>query len=302
MYCRWCGMESRTEDKCEWCHRPLGDREQRPLDERDSPAPWDLPPTTPLSRHGDRDLKHLDELPADSAFDALTKSRKVTFPDHPEAEAPPERPKAPPPAPAPPARRSRRRASPERLRATRPLEEAVRTSSARAAAETSRAGTPFGYRLEKFLGLAGVVVAAAMAIIRAAPGAWWPVGAGALFLCGLFLATSRCGAPFESDFPGVVALVAFTVAGGAAGPLAALAGYLFFALLVRSLNPTTLAVGFTNAIVTGLLVAMYSLSSGSAFFTNGSFYEPARIYVYFSFILTILGGWVSSSLLLPLNE
>jgi hypothetical protein len=183
------------------------------------------------------------------------------------------------------------------------------TGSAAKAPAPARAGrartahkSTFGYRLEKFLALAGVTTAVAIAIIRAAPGAWWPVGAAALFLCGLLLATTRCGAPFESDFAGVVALLVFTAAGGAAAPIAAVVGYLLFALILRSLTPTVLTVGVMNAVVTGLLAATYSRASGAPFFTGGDFYQPARMYVYFSFMLASLGGWMSSSLLLPVVE
>jgi len=160
----------------------------------------------------------------------------------------------------------------------------------------------FGYRLEKFLALAGAVTAIAMYLSRLFPDLWWPIGAVTLFLCGMLMAVTRCGAAFEDDFLGLAALPTFTLLSGSVGPVVAPFGYLLVATVFRRLNATTVGLAFVNLIVTGLLVAAYAGSSGSAFFGMGKFYDQSRMYVYFSFMLATLAGWVSSSLLLPLDE
>jgi len=295
MYCRWCGMDSRTEDRCEWCHRVLTDREKQPLDERDRRAPWDVRPKDPLARSGDADLKPMGQQPEGQAFDALTKSRG---PAAPLPEEPPAVEAAVEPArPAAPAETHPTAAAPEERQAAEGPDRMV--TDARRAMTLPRT---FGYRLEKFLGLAGAVTAVAMCASRLAPDLWWPIGAVTLFLCGMLMAVTRLGAAFEDDYVGLMALPAFTLMSGSLGPVVAPFAYVLVAIVVRRLNTTTMALGFVNLIVTGLLVAAYAGSSGSAYFGMGTFYDQSRMYIYFSFMLATLAGWVSSSLLLPVGE
>ena len=52
---------------------------RKPLDQRDRPANWDIPPPAPPGHTPDRDLKPLGSLPADSAFEALISSASALF-------------------------------------------------------------------------------------------------------------------------------------------------------------------------------------------------------------------------------
>jgi hypothetical protein len=237
----------------------------------------------------------MGQQPEGQAFDALTKSRgpAAPLPEEPpavEAAVEPARPAA---------------SAEGRPTAAAPEERQAAEGPDRMVADAQRAMTlphTFGYRLEKFLALAGAVTAVAMYASRLAPDLWWPIGAVTLFLCGMLMAVTRLGAPFEDDFVGLMALPAFTLMSGSLGPVVAPFAYVLVAIVVRRLNLTTMALGFVNLIVTGLLVAAYAGSSGSAYFGMGTFYDQSRMYIYFSFMLATLAGWVSSSLLLPVAE
>ena len=249
MHCKWCGMDSKDDKRCEWCGRPFiapsGD--QAPDDQ----AAAGVPPVTtamPPSR--------------EEATTAIPPS------DYDPAEPVPFNP---------------------RLTGIKPMKvEAVEI-------------IPFEVRIEKYLGVMALPLAAGMAIAHYFPAAWLGPFLALLFASGLTLGSFRVIGYYDDEFFDVAILLAAVMV---TGPVYATAVYIALCVGKRDWNFSLLG------LMASYFVIRLAIGSAAHGFSDTVRYM-LTFNVCFGFIdwsllllpsCVLIGGWITASFTRPLNE
>ena len=267
MYCKWCGMESKDERRCEWCGRPFV------LSKDDQPAE-DQATTevTPITTAVPTETTAIDPVPTETiAIDPVPEADPETTTAIPPMEHAPPVPYNP------------------RLTGLKPIKIEV--------AEIP----PFGIRIEKYLGIMTLLLAAGMAVAHYFPQVWLVPLFVLLFVSGLLLGSFRVIGYYDDEFLDVSLFLAMCAL---LGPVYATGGYLIICLIKQDYNWSLLGL-LASHIVIRLAVgaSAYGLTDTITYMAtfNVAFGLINWVTLLFPSCL-LIGGWMSASFTRPLNE
>lgn len=257
MYCKWCGMESKDDQRCEWCGRP---------------------------------------------FAAATNAQATT--------TVPSQTTAMPPIYPPPVANSS--AGPEATIAMQPgmqtqvvprMADPRDRAAARAVdyVDDTPALLPFWCRLERYLGIMTMLLAAGMYVAHNFQSIWLVPMLLLLFPAGLFMGTFRVIGYYDDNYADCAILL---IVAGIVGPVYATAVYLLVALVRQELNASMIGL---MAAYLGILVTVGSAAQGfmdtvASILVIRIALDPISWTVQIVPLAILFGGWMCASFTRPLNE
>lgn len=309
MYCRACGMESRTTDRCEWCKKPLLPLPgQPPLVGPPTQTAAPPPQTPPLTGGTAQPLaRPLNEMTQPIQASLLNGPQPSAAPYAPPVRTtltgavietpPPAFPATPPPMyPAGGPAASDPVLSP--VAAGLPM-AAVTAESLRGQIENEYE-SPFTDRLEKSLAICMPLLVLSLVLARFVPYAGlWMVAADMFFVP---LALGATGAlPSYDD--AIMDCTAVLIAAFLLGPLVAIGVYGFVGLLKQEWNVPVLVVLLLNILIRALFILAFP--NAGEFFVLGTLFGIFSGFVgaFLGFLGLSLsfGGWMMSSFFRPLD-
>jgi hypothetical protein len=264
MQCRHCGMDSRTVDACEWCHKPLTGAQS--LD-RTVAMPPGSQPTLQMQTPTVKRVALTGEV-------IETTQALPTMP--PPGAYPP--PSSGPPYAGMPAS-SLGSALPSAAYSPHAIQQQFQEMNE----------VPLGEKWEKLLAIALPILACSMLLVHFAPGALWLVAYSDLFFIGLAMGVTGAIPSFDDAILdcSVVLIVAMFF-----GPLIALGGALFVGLVKQEVNPAILALLGLNLLVKLLLGYAFASTADTI-----SMLAMWGLFNWFGFVGVCISffGWMCSS-------
>ena len=262
MHCKWCGMESKDDKRCEWCGRPfVAPANGQPINGQPTTV---VPPMTTV---------------VPSVTTAVPQATTVM---------PPVANNTPPPPGYGPATSVMN--DPRVAAAAGPSLLAARVDI-----------DPFGMRLEKYLGIMLILLAAGMAFAHYKPDLWYAAFYPLLFVSGILMGSLRVIGYFDDEYADATILLGITAF---FGPVYATLAYLVIALIRQDFNTSML----------GLMASYFVLRiaiGGAAHGMADTLSYMTTFYICLNFLgwalmlfplCMLFGGWMSASFSRPLNE
>ena len=270
MYCKWCGMDSKNEERCEWCDKLLVEEEE---EQEKPPTPLREPLRQQLEDMSPPSAKPLtDEPPVSSDEVGIT-----------PPEAPPQQPIRPSPGMAP-------------TRGRIPFMPISMEEE-----EEEERLPPLSERLLKYSSIMLVILGIGLIIAHKYPEIWLVPLFAALFASGLLLSLCQLVYYFSdkfADYP--ILLIPVIVVGPFYGTLL----FVLQGLVRRKTNISIITVMATYFIIR-LAVggAAHGLGDTITYmFTLDLSFSPAPKLMQLIPLLFLLGGWALANITRPLSE